>query len=241
MVVLRNAKQVRPERFFAYFRQRLANVQEVAGMSARPVSPAVPPSFMPEHLVLLASLLDSLAMYWGLLYLAGDPPHGVRMHEFLLKHADARIFAKCSIPILLRRVTPAPADLLKLLPPDDGRTHDWTSDPDFRHVANLPSVASSVPARTLEKARYGEVLYSDFRCDLVHEYQLNSDVAADSFDPGRSEPWYLNLHAPTGHGPTLALKRLLVFPPKFLESTTRAAIDSFESACAQDGTIPVVP
>lgn len=82
---------------------------------------------------------------------------------------------------------------------------------------------SGVPTQWLERWRYGGVIYSEYRCAWVHEFD-EGRVTDHSFSLDHShEPVYESLNG----------ARILVLPGPFLLDTYKHAIDSFEQWCQQ--------
>jgi hypothetical protein len=85
---------VRKEQFFRYFRQRLANLKQLALPPPPSQNPDPIPSFEPEQNILAGTEIDALAKYWAIYERRPAAPSAHHMAEFLLMHADARIWNK---------------------------------------------------------------------------------------------------------------------------------------------------
>jgi len=244
------------DRFFVFFKRRVLHARGLCapGEAYAPMEPDL-------H-VLVSAGLDALARYWANTFRpnVAKGSAALRMGEFLLQHGDERIFAKCSAPNLLHRATiEAKTALLPLIskylhnegPPGTVRT--WEDDPNLAHVVRDFSTVKGADAGWLRLSRYGELLYKEYRCMWLHQFQPSPRFAS-SYAP--DEPWrrYQNLVVPAGRagqrtpiettsdamGNSFERIQLLMFSRAFMLSTYESAVAGFETECIASGTAPVI-
>lgn len=156
--------------FFNFFHQRVANLRLLGEVPAGASAPGFPGSFLPERFVVAVASLDALAHHWARLYpLAPTIRHGERLARFLLTHANADLFARCSMPDLHRRAAAHPnstaytAALTHI--PGSYNTlatqRMWRDDPTLDSLVSHPAVvAANIDRDWLRRSRYGELLMS---------------------------------------------------------------------------------
>lgn len=227
------------ETFFAFFRKRVQHAKNLCapGQAYAPMEPDL-------H-VLISAGLDSLAMYWAKTFsptlLRGSG--GFRMGEFLLRHGDARIFTKCSAPNLLTRATAEGkalrSDIARYLSNEGpaGTVRFWQHDPDLAQVIRDLS-RKGADAGWLQRSRYGELLYKEYRCMWVHQFQPSPKLA-DGYDPDEPEPRYQNKLVPRSDN-TIQRVQLLMFSRAFLLKTYETVVEAFANECISSGTAPVI-
>jgi len=221
-------KYISKEDFFSFYCQRLANLKQIEGLHPEiMIHPYA--SFNPEFNILLAALLDSLAKYWDLTVLGGlDKQHGMRFGTFLVTHADPNIWGRCSRLALLRsspkglcddKKTILRAEVEKTYPskhPDPAEVFGWQDDPEYSELAANAELKKVDCDRWLRKSRYGEILYSHYRCGWLHA--LNPDSAILTESAHGDEPHYCSHNS----------QRAFVIPTKFVVRTLKEAICSFQ-------------
>lgn len=233
--------------FFRWFRQRATNVKSL--LDNEPANP-----FEPEAHVLISAGLDSLAKYWQTTYrpdLAGAG-HRVRFAEFLLTHADAAVFSRVCGPLLRARATklgPRKSQLITRVVgglEQHGSVRYFSDDPTLDELAgNVELQALGIGRTWLQKSRFGEVLYSEYRCNWVHEFQPSKDLAPQNWDLRDLKPRYQNVLVPqrdnSGESSSGNWRHRVYFPTAFLLETYSRVISSFESDCLRDNIDPSRP
>ena len=233
------------ESFFRFFRHRVQNVRTLC-----PPADSQGP-MEPDFHVLVSAGLDSLALYWAKTFsprLVNDKLGALRMGESLLQHGNSSIFAKCSAPNLLDRVTSQGMTALfpfigKYLHNEGplGTVRTWQHDPDLTQVAPdlLHVGVKGVNATWVQRSRYGELLFREYRCMWLHQFQP-SERLASNYAPDESEPRYQNLLVPDDVGTDFERRQLPMFPRAFMLTTYQTVVAQFESECIAKKTAPVV-
>ena len=232
--------------FFGWFRQREANARHLLLSPAPVVTKYASAKFEPDVHVLIAAGLDSLASYWQPTYRPdlSKAPHGRRMGEFLVTHADADIFSRVSGPRLRARAA-------KLLSPDaialirklvgtqetTGTVRHYFDDLPLDSLATNPQLTQLGATRDwLLPSRFGEILYKDYRCGWVHDLRHPEELAYGDLGIGRSTPVYENMSV-MREGQWRKTHRIF-FPTVFLLDTYARAVESFERDCLRDRIDP---
>ena len=224
--------------FFRFYRQRLSNLRQLDTVTAVPVS-GFPGSFLPDRFILAVAGLESLAGHWSRFYKGKKCSGGERLALFLLEHGDAEIFGRCSIPSLWSRAArDKNADsIVRALSQSRwtrsrrGTLRRWQEDPLFQEVASDPAIRKSgIDTDWIRLSRYGEILYSEFRCSWVHEFDgpMTEAIFQVADDEPRYQTW---AKIPSSDKSS----HELVFPLAFLVRTYAAVLDSFSAKCARDG------
>jgi hypothetical protein len=228
--------------FFRFYRQRLANLVTIGELLA-PVTPEFPGSFVPDQFILAVAALDSLAGHWARVYGIEKATGGEKMGRFLVEHADANVFGRCSMPDLFKRAAGEASanDLVAALSTLPGsRTQPamqrrWQDDPTLDAVVtHLAKANVKGDADWVRRSRYGEILYKEFRCSWVHEFD-GPGTTQPLFQVAADEPRYDNWSVRSERGGT---RRQLVFPLPFLLRTYADVLSSFAARCARDSKTP---
>lgn len=213
-------KKLPKQEFFDFFRQRLANLQQIEALEPA-VKMGSAASFNPELNILLSAELDALAKYWAInqkgVY-AQEPDK--RLGEFLSRHSHPA-WGYCSHLDLIRRASkesreagqghrpttkelPDPsrqlAELDRILHEDLGRlvwTHSdisWRQDPSLDFLSQSSKISSAgIPVEWLHRSRYGEILYRHYRSGWLHALDPDPELHTEYhriWDPEHS-PHYL--------------------------------------------------
>ncbi|MCL4527539.1 MAG: hypothetical protein M1492_14060 [Gammaproteobacteria bacterium] len=177
-------------------------------------------SFNPEFNILLAASLDSLAKYWDLTKSPGSGlKGGQRLGEFLVTHADPNIWGRCSRLALLRSLPKGTTDIETISPSihhDPAEVFTWRDDPKYSDLVLNDDLSKAVDGRRLRKSRYGEILYSHYRCGWLHALNPDSEILTEG--ELRYEPHYCCHNG----------QCKFVIPTKFVMRTFEAAICSFQ-------------
>lgn len=238
----------RIDRFFGWYSQRVANLQSLSG-----IEPPEPhhhePTYEPEQHVLIGAGLDSLAKHWAdafpvspKLRSAGD-----RMQAFLAEMANSKgIWERVAAPMLraeaVRRGHPAWAEAIGNAAGSQethGSVRGYESDlPLLSLVADPRIRAARVPVKLMARFQYGQVLYREYRCTWIHEFDTPEELAPHGWDDG--PPRYQNLNILEGDAGagSFRLKHRLVFSLRFLLDAYAEAVDSFKARCVADRADP---
>jgi hypothetical protein len=214
--------------FFNYYRQRARNVEALETVSVEAVDIGVDRSFAPDQHVLIAAGLDSLAMHWSKTTRRPRESPSSRFGEFLCRHGGHPAFGKCAVPHLLARgAREKRKDLIQKFQGfmqgfAHRRVFNWSDDPDFVEVLSL---VDAPDREWLQRSRYGELLYREYRCGWLHEFQ--SPTLAPDYGEA-IEPQYQNY----------SRHRRPYFPKVFLLETYQRVVASFERECQEAGTSP---
>jgi hypothetical protein len=247
------------EWFFNFYGQRIRNAEHIVTVAAPPGRPDVVPSYYAEQHLLIAAGLESLAYHWAVTSGREFPHDRERFSSFLRLHGGHGCFQKCSLPYLLER---AESELEVTAPAQQesirhkiaalrghlgsasagGRVRRWTDDPDFSVLEADPAFPDKT---SLHLGRYGDMLYKEYRCSWVHEFQGSPKVRPD-YDSQRPEPRYENVTTiredPSGAAPTTRTHAIrLVFSSKFLLDVYHHALERFRQECEAAGSVPGYP
>lgn len=230
------------ERFFTFFKRRVQHARSLCtpGEKYTPTEPDL-------H-VLVSAGLDALSLYWAKTFrpaLTKNRQEVYRMGEFLVRHGDGRIFCKCSAPNLLDRAIKENAALVPLVrkylddDSESGLVRFWHEDPDFEQVVRDFRGAKGAETAWLQRSRYGELLYREYRCMWVHQFQWSLKLA-DPYDPDEPEPRYQNKYVLDSKREAMCHVQLPMFSRAFILNTYEAVVTSFENECVASGTAPVI-
>jgi hypothetical protein len=227
--------------FFDFFRRRVANIEALGAMSAGGVDSSWRSSVDADQHVLIATGLDSLANHWAKTTGIRKLRNGERFARFLSNHGSHLSFDRLAIPHLLARaVREQRNDMTTRFQGwmrgfAHGLVRKWPDDPETESVLN--SSDSEEDREWIRRSGYGRVLYSDYRCGWLHEFQ--APALASDYDASTKEPRYQNLSTFEGTPvPRLIQHRRPYFPKDFLLETYRRAVGSFERECKDRGTCP---
>jgi hypothetical protein len=245
--------QVPKSEFFDFFRQRLANLQQIENLSPATKMGQMG-SFNPELNILLSAELDALAKYWAINKGLTYPNSPQRLGDFLASHAGPP-WSKCSHLNLMKRASdeskaagrghhsrstelPDPARqekelfqiLQKILGPAvwTPQVISWMHDADLDLLLQHPDISvAGIPGDWLRRSRYGEMLYRHYRSGWLHA--LNPDPELET-----------EFHFILGpdHEPHYFLRnttRAFAIPTEFILASFEPALRAFEAEIA-DGT-----
>lgn len=201
----------------------------------------------PDLHVLVSAGLDALSFFWAKTFspqfVKGNG--AFRMGEFLLRHGDGRIFAKCSAPHLLDRAIRNNKTLVPFIQRylhtegPTGTVRTWEDDPDLAQVVQDLAGLHGADAAWLQRSRYGELLYTEYRCMWLHQYQA-SEKLASNYSPDEPEPRYQNLSVPADAGTEIERRQLLMFSRVFMLNTYALVVAKFKQECLGSNVAPVV-
>ncbi len=238
------------EEFFAFFRQRLANLKQIEDLApAQKVRTAG--SFNPEINVLLGVALDALAKYWAISRNLAFPTLAECFGQFLATHAG-HAWGKCSHLDLLGRASKEARaasaghhpNAQELLDPvrQKGELCDtlhqvlgplvwtpsvisWTHDPDLKTLAKHARISAAGISRDwLRRSRYGEILYRHWRSGWIHALDPDPELLTEYhliLDPDHPPHYVLHNHA-----------RVLAIPTEFILASFERALRAFEAEIA---------
>jgi hypothetical protein len=254
------------ESYFGWFRRRHANAVALTGVSPPEHPTARAGSFVPEQHVLIGAGIEALATGWARLLKpeGAEGPAGVRWSEFLIENANSSgIFSRVSGPMLgdaLEHAGAISAALLVrqlVLDTDEHRggiVRFADEDPDYATFVARPEVVSlHLPPkkRYVERFRFGEVLYSEYRCHWVHTLAGSDKIARSDFDTftGQDDESSVRVRyvnwgvrpADEAHGRRrlLVKERRPLFTLKWLLDIYGEAIDTFERFCVTENRDPM--
>ena len=238
--------------FFDWYKHRAgharAMLMESKGMVFRE-------SKLPEFHVLIGVGLDSLANKWECGYGPKVTCPGIdgaelksrytnrwRFGEFLRLHGGA-YFDMVAVPDLCERAKKAP-ELLRAIERVAG-TVDLTDvrkgDGDVS-LSTLTRAAYedgfAIDEAWARRSLYGEILYTRYRCQWIHEFEGSPELEHDSPVPQLVEPHYMPTSGPADRKGKRREWLRPVFTAEFLLRTYEAAIESFEKACRRHGCHP---
>jgi len=264
-----NETQVGIQAFFGWFRRRHANASALTTVPPPEHPTARAGSFVPEQHVLIGAGIEALANSWARLFrpnlLLRGRPAGARWSEFLVDNANSSgIFSRVSGPMLgdelEQRGAANEALVVRQLVRDTddhrgGMVRFADEDPDYATFATHPEVTAlrlDPGRRYIERFRYGEVLYSEYRCYWAHSLSESDKLARSDFD--ELTGWddessvrvrYVNWGVRRGPTPPHGEARLLVkerrplFTLKWLLRIYLEAIDTFERRCVAEESDPM--
>lgn len=240
----------RIDRFFAWYFQRLANLESLT--STTPPAPHHHlPTYEPDQHVLIGAGLDSLAKHWARAFPKPPRPskHGPRMQAFLVENANSMgIWHRAAAPMLraaaMKRKQPTWAQAIANAAGCQetyGLVRGYEDDPPLDDLTTHPSIIEAkVPAGFIEEFLHGRVLYREYRCGWLHEFDRSEELAPHGWDGG--PPRYQNILLPSADVSTpeqIRRKHRLVFSLPFLLKVYREAITTFKDRCLRESADPV--
>jgi len=251
--------------FFRWYRRRHANVSALSvvqpeGQDRRPGI------FLPEQHVLIGSALDAMATDWARVFRpelnTDGAPAGNRMSEFLRANANKTgIFDKVAAPMLADHLQAEGEDqaatVVRKVTGDrrNGIVRFAEEDPAYGWMtAHAEIVALDLnnrlrprrPRRALDRFRYGEVIYADYRCHWSHNLRGSERLAASNHNEmmGCAEEMdhrvrYENVSIMNAQRTGWTPLRRPVFSLRWLLAIYQEAIDSFERQCVEQRRDPM--
>jgi len=206
--------------FFRFFRSREKNIRLLGEFDAR---------FDVEQHVVLSAVLDSLAAYWEKIEGKKKPISGrKRMQRFLLKHAQADIWSRCSHSNLRLRAAHLPSKqrtAIEEVFPSRNRTsaiRDFEIDPTLDEVLAYPQLkAAGIKEDWLEGSNYAQLLYKEYRNGWIHALDPGMKIDVSN---SRAKPYYVNYNG----------RYDLIMPKQFIIETLSVALDSLEKVLPDD-------
>jgi hypothetical protein len=246
--------------FFSWFRQRRANAEALPNHPP-PQIPNGRPSFVPDQHVLIGAGLDALATAWGETFAPDARRGGERWQRFLLETTGPSLFGRIAAPLLVDALVKDKlvdeAVVVRRVVRDE--RHSGTvrfpveSDPMFDDfMAHREIVPLKLDRRWergsamyggVERFRFGEVLYKEYRCHWVHRMYASSALGPSDMDDRigwadlRNRVRYHNIS--TIRGDRLIPHRRPIFSIPWLLATYDAALDAFEARCLAEHREPV--
>lgn len=168
------------------------------------------------QILVCCSIIDALAKC----YLPEEDSNKIRFTKILADFGDSNIWTRVSVYNLLKgtkndriKENQELKNLFIGLPQDN--TFDYTHDPLQKNLNN------TLEEKEIEQYLYTMFFYKNYRCGLVHEYEIKNGLHLEY--PDDKVPFYWNYD---NNG---VIYKSLVFPSNFILNTTDMVIDRLEN------------
>jgi hypothetical protein len=230
------------DKFFSWYRYRLANVRRLEGLEPSDVND-LRSSFSAEQHILLASGLDALAAAWGKRHGLGKGKHRERMGRFLESHGGP-LWSKLSGPDIRFRSKEKYSDRTEKISQIVGNEESTTSivrtsikDPTMADF-QVRTAALSLDPEWVSQSTYGEILYRYYRNNWIHELELSRHLGDEWVEPGGSDIYYQNYLLSDEAAAAGDQPHRIVFPKALLIQTYEVSLKSFERECREQFVHP---